>query len=82
MGIGVALALRKKILMAPTLQFITKLVYRWKASHRNGRVVPNFTAFIFNAKLSLKVKTTKLSSGELSCQQLKQQLLLRPVGSL
>ena len=33
---GVALAPRKKIHEAPTLQFITKLVYRWKASHCNG----------------------------------------------
>ena len=33
---GVAVAPIKKFLRAPTLQFITKLVYRWKASHRDG----------------------------------------------
>jgi len=31
---------------------ITKLAYRWKASHRKGRFVPNFTAFIFNTSLT------------------------------
>jgi len=33
---GVALAPRKNFQRTLTLQFITKLVYRWKASHRNG----------------------------------------------
>ena len=31
---GVALPPRYKFLRAPTLQFITKLVYRWKTFHR------------------------------------------------
>ena len=30
------IASRKILLKAPTLQFITKLVYRWKTFHRNG----------------------------------------------
>ena len=32
----VGLASRKKLLKTPTFQFITKLLYTWKAFHRNG----------------------------------------------
>jgi len=46
------LSLSKNIPEAPTLQFITKLVYGWKASRLNGQFVPNFTAFIFNTSLT------------------------------
>jgi len=54
---------RKKILRATSLQFITKLVDRWTASHRNGcssfRI--SLRLYYSNKKFSLKVKTTEVS---------------------